>query len=154
MDKETIIAELKGMLTDFLKAGQVELVDLACNYQGKGLVVRILVDYPESGISIGECAALNREIGLLLEEKNTIAQDYILEVSSPGIDRPLITASDFRRSLNRKARVFLKEQWDGIWELEGIISRVEGDSVYIAGKEGKITELPLLKIRSAEQVLE
>jgi len=154
MDKETITAELKGIFTDFLKARQVELVDLSCNYQGRDLVIRILVDYPEGGISIGECAALNREISLLLEEKNIIAQGYILEVSSPGIDRPLKEQSDFRRCVNRKVRIFLRQPMGSSWELEGVIKKTESGSVFIEDQAGRIIEVPISGINRAKQIIE
>ncbi|MDP2940650.1 MAG: ribosome maturation factor RimP [Candidatus Omnitrophota bacterium] len=153
MDKETITAELKGILADFLKARQVELVDLACNYQGKDLVVRILADYPEGGISIGECAALNREIGLLLDEKNILELDYILEVSSPGVDRPLKESSDFLRCVNRRVRVFFNTPIGGRWELEGIIKKVEEAVILMDDKESRAIEVPISEINRAKQVI-
>src|SRR3990167_2782992 len=153
MDREIIIAKLRDLLTDFLKARQVELVDISCRCEGRDLAVRLLVDYPEGGISIGECAALNRQIGLLLDEKNILQQQYILEVSSPGIDRPLKVRGDFLRCLNRKVRIFLNTPVDGRWEFDGIIKKIEGESVFIEDNGGRAIGVPIAKIAQAKQIM-
>ncbi len=77
---------------------------------------------------------------------------YILEVSSPGLDRPLKTKSDFLRCINRKAKFFLLESIKGKIELDGIITKVEDDSVYI-DIDGDIIEIPLVKVNKAKQLL-
>lgn len=153
MDRQAIIDELKIIIQDFLLAQGLDLVDLILRYEGGDLVLRILTDKPEGGISLGECANLNIQISQILYEKDILKERYILEVSSPGLDRPLKTKTDFRRCLNRRARFFLKEPINGKLELEGIINRVEEDSVYV-DLGGEAVEIPLSKIAKAKQVLD
>lgn len=84
MDKLEIAVELRAIIEDYLKSRNIDLVDLIYRYEGRDLVLRILADFPSGGISIGECALLNKEIGMLLDEKDILQQNYLLEVSSPA----------------------------------------------------------------------
>jgi ribosome maturation factor RimP len=153
MDRQAIVDELKSIIQDFLLAQGLDLVDLILRYEGRDLVLRILADKPEGGISLGECANLNIQISQILDEKDILKERYILEVSSPGLDRPLKTKSDFRRCLNRRARFFLKEAINGKVEIEGIINRVEEDLVCV-DIDGGLVQMPLSKIAKAKQVLD
>ncbi|MBI4972299.1 MAG: ribosome maturation factor RimP [Candidatus Omnitrophica bacterium] len=153
MDRQAIIAELKIIIGEHLKNQGLDLVDLIYRYEGRGSFLRVLADRPCGGITLDECARLNIEISALLDEKNILQQGYILEVSSPGIDRPLMTKSDFMRCLNRRARFFLKEAIKARLEWEGIIKSVEDDAVSI-DIQGDIIEIPLAKINKAKQTME
>lgn len=150
MDNDALRNELRRTVEDFLKTQNLDLVDLIYRYEGRGLVLRVLVDIPEGGISIGDCASLNKALSAFLDEKNILQQNYILEVSSPGLDRPLKTKQDFSRCLNRKARFFLREPIEGKLEHAGIISRVEDETVYVdIGR--RIIEIQLSKITKGKQ---
>ncbi len=153
MDKQELIAELTGIIGDYLKNQGLDLVELIYRQEGRDFVLRILVDRPEGGITIGECAGLNTQISNLLDEKDILQARYILEVASPGLDRPLKAKSDFMRCINRRARFFFNEPINGKLEIEGLINKIEGDSVYIENENG-IIEAPLTKINKAKQVIE
>lgn len=85
-----------------MKNQNLDLVDIIYRYEGRGLVLRVLVDKPEGGITLDECAGLNNEISRILDEKDMLQQRYILEVSSPGLDRPLNSKNDFLRCINKE----------------------------------------------------
>ena len=152
MDRQAIITELKNIIADYLKIQGLDLIDLIYRYEGKDLILRILVDKPQGGITLEECAQLNKQIGNILDEKDILQTRYVLEVSSPGLDRRLKTKSDFNRCINRRVRFFLNEAIGGKMECEGIINKVEDDAVCI-DSDGKIIEIPLLKIITAKQVI-
>lgn len=147
-----MIAEFRLFLEAFLKERNLELVDIIHRYEGSDLVLRILADRPEGGISVGECAQLNRAIGEALEERNILEQGYILEVSSPGLDRPLKAENDFKRCLNRKVRFFLSEHINGKLEWDGQVQKVSEGKVYAQTGKG-ILEIPLDKINKAKQII-
>jgi ribosome maturation factor RimP len=128
-------------------------VELIYRYEGRNLILRILADKPQGGITLDECAHLNNEISAILDEKNILQERYILEVSSPGMDRPLKTKSDFLRCIDRRVRFFFKEPIDGRIELEGLIMEVREDSVYADTGEKRV-EVPLSKVAKAKQVLD
>ncbi len=154
MDRQEIISELTNTIQDFLINQGLDLVDLMYRYEGRNFILRILVDRPQGGITLDECAYLNNEISRILDEKNILQERYILEVFSPGMDRPLKTKSDFLRCIDTRVRFFFKEPIiDGKTELEGLIIEVREDSV-CADIEEKRIEIPLSKITKAKQVLD
>jgi len=152
MDRESIIAEFKIFLADFLSRKNLDLIDVIHRYEGRDLFLRILVDKPEGGISLGECALLNRELSDILDERNILEQRYILEVSSPGLDRPLKTEADFIRSLNKKVKCFLSELINGKLEWDGVIKKAGEGKVFIETGTGML-EIPLAKINKAKQII-
>ena len=136
MENKELVPGLENMLKDFLSAQAVELVELSCRREGRNLVVRLLVEKPEGGITIGECVRVNRRIGDLLEEKDIIRGSYVLEVNSPGLDRPLKTKQDFSCCLGRQVKFFLIEPINGKIEMEGLISQVSQDWVEAQTAQG------------------
>ena len=152
VDRQEIIAELKNIIGEYLKIQGLDLVDLILRQEGRDLILRIIADRPEGGITVGECANLNERISNLLDEKDILQTRYVIEVSSPGLDRALKTRNDFLRCINRRARFFLNELINGKIELEGLISKVGNDSVYIESRN-ELIEIPLTKINKAKQVI-
>lgn len=153
MDRQQILEELRGMMSDYLEGQGLDLVDLIYRYEGRDLVLRILVDKPEGGISLDECSALNSKISRILDEKDILKEKYILEVSSPGVDRPLLTKRDFIRCINKKARFFLNGPINGKMEWEGLIAKV-GDEVVYVQIQNEVIEIPLKNIRKAKQIID
>jgi ribosome maturation factor RimP len=152
MDKQELIIELENLLGDYLKSLGLDLVELICRYEGRGLVLRLLVDKPEGGITLEECAGLNSQMGNLLEEKNIIPERYILEVASPGLDRPLKARNDFRRCLNRRAKFFLSQALNGKIELDGAIKEAGPDTLSIETAAG-LVQLSYSIINRAKQII-
>ena len=152
MDRYEIIGELEQLIGAYLKEQRLVLVELLYRHEGSDLFLRILVDKPEGGIILEECGRLNRELGALLEEKDILKERYILEVASPGLDRPLKTKADFMRCLKREVRFFLSEPVGGKIELAGVTEKVENDSVFVAQGMG-VLEIPLTKINKAKQII-
>lgn len=147
-----IIAHLNKIISDFLAENSFELVEFMHRYEGRDLVLRLLVDKSEGSISMDECAQLNRQIGQLLDEKDIITSRYMLEVSSPGLDRPLKTREDFMRCLNKQAVFFLNDLVNGKCQWQGLINRVDEHSVFIT-QSGQVLEIPLTKINKAKLII-
>ena len=104
LDKEAILSRVKELIQPLLAARQAELVELACRQEGSRVVLRCLVDTAQ-GITLEELSRLNQAIGAVLDEHDVIPERYLLEVSSPGLDRLLKTLPDFERVLGRRIRV-------------------------------------------------
>lgn len=153
MDRQETINTLKNIIGDYLKNKGLELVDLVYRYEGRDVFLRILADRPTGGITIEECALINNEISEILDEKDILRERYILEVSSPGLGRPLKTKNDFLRCMNQELKFFLSEPVNGKIELEGIICKVSEDTVYI-NIDANTVEIPLSKIKKAKQTLD
>ncbi len=143
---------IQQTLTPLLEEIGSELVELKVRRQVKTLVVDIIADRPQGGITIEECVYLNKHINQKIEEENWIQGDYVVEVSSPGIDRPLKTVKDFLRVKGRQVRFHLLEPLENRLEYSGIIKDVEENFVRIDFKT-KMISIPLGKIRKAVQVV-
>lgn len=152
MDSQKLVNELDLFLRDYLKSLDLVLVELIYRYEGGNLILRVLADKPSGGINMDECAMLNRNLGSFLDEKNMIKDKYILEVSSPGLDRPLKVRDDFLRCLNKNARFFLNEAVGGRIEWDGFIETAGEKSVFIKTKEGFI-EVPYLRINKSRLII-
>jgi ribosome maturation factor RimP len=166
MDSSALVSELSLLLKDYLESLNFVFVDIVCRHEGSSLFLKILVDRPqvhglassgqshkpEGGINLDECARLNRDIGGMPDEKDIIKERYILEVSSPGLDRVLKTRDDFSRLLNKKAKFFLNEAIDGKLEWDGLINKISQESVSLITGTGMI-EVPFLRINKAKLII-
>ena len=100
-------------------------------------MLRLYIDREEGGVGIEDCESVSREVSALLDVNDPIASEYTLEVSSPGIDRPLFGAAQFARHVGSDAKLALRVPQDGRRRLQGRIARVEGDRVVIAEEKGE-----------------
>lgn len=101
----------------------LELVDVEVLGKGKRLLLRVIVDR-EGGVRISDCEKISRELEALLDVEDPIQGPYMLEVSSPGLDRPLVKQADFEKSIGKLARVVTKERIDNQTFLLGRITDV------------------------------
>jgi len=120
--------------------------------ESAGWVLRIFVDTPWDGQtphppdaspSIEDCERVSRDVSAILDVEETIDHRYTLEVSSPGLDRPLRDAADYRRFAGRLAKIVVSEPVDRQTHFEGRLGGVDGNSVVIETKPGKRQLIPL-----------
>lgn len=129
-----------------------ELVDL----EFKGGLLRVFIDFPEGldkHIGFEDCEALSRELSAVLDVEDPIKSKYSLEVSSPGIDRPLRTAAHFRRFVGEEAKITLNIGLAGRRKFTGLLKSVDesGTSVTVE-VDGTLFELPLADLASAKLI--
>jgi len=103
-------------------------------------------------MTVDHCADISRAVSALLDVEDPISSAYTLEVSSPGIDRPLVRAKDYERFSGHEAKVELHHLVDGRRRFQGRISGVAEDRVVLATKDGEV-ELPIEDIQHAKLVL-
>lgn len=108
----------------------MELVEIQFRREGHGWVLRLFID-KEEGVTIDDCAAVSREISAYLEVEDLINHAYHLEVSSPGLERPLRKRGDFSRFAERLARIKLREPINGQRVLIGTLLGLEGETVLL-----------------------
>ncbi|MCP8616486.1 ribosome maturation factor RimP [Salirhabdus salicampi] len=129
----------------------LELVDVEFVKEGKDRFLRVFVD-KEGGVDIEECGKVSEQLSEKLDDVDPIETAYFLEVSSPGVERPLKTKRDFEKFLNHNVYVKLYEPIDGEKEYEGILTSFEDDVVTIEAKvktRKKNVEIPYDKIAKA-----
>ena len=152
MDERILIEKIKVIIEPVLIEANIELVDLGFVHVNGGITIRILADKIGGGINLGECAQLSRAISQALEGQDLIDARYMLEVSSPGLDRPLKRQSDFVWSLNKEVVFFLNDLVNGKCQWQGVINKVDQTTVFIQ-VSGELLEIPLIKINKAQLVI-
>lgn len=149
---EKLLDRIKQFTVLDINSMGYEMVDLSLFKAQGRLMIRFLVDKPSGGITLSECALLNERLSGLLDEEEFIDQGYVLEVSSPGIDRALQEKNDFVRASGRKVRIFLGDPIEKKTEISGIIGEV-GDEFLSLKTDERIVKVPFNKIKKAKQVI-
>lgn len=103
---------------------------------GKTATLQIMADRPEGGINVDDCGEISTAVSAVLDVEDPIEDNYHLEVSSPGIDRPLTRLKDFASFEGYEARLETNEAIDGRKRFKGILAGVEGDEVLLNLDEG------------------
>ncbi len=134
---------LTQLILPLLKRRNVDLVELAVSGNHRRQIVRIFVDRPD-GITVDECATLSRDIADMLDTRDPIDGTYLLEVSSPGLTRPLKTDRDFERVVGKALRLVV----DGLGVVVGTLLLVKADHLDVE-LQGERTIIERKKIQKA-----
>jgi ribosome maturation factor RimP len=149
---EKLVEEVRQIVEPILPSLGYELVDLEYQREPNGWVLRIFLDR-EGGITLEDCAEVSGEVGAVLEAKDVIPHAYVLEVSSPGLTRPLRKSEDFHKFRNRLVKIKLYEPLEGRKNFKGTLLGLEGENVRLE-IEDRVYELPLQKIAKANLEIE
>ncbi len=135
--KTDLDRRLAGLVEPIINELGYSLVRL--RFSGKVTkTLQIMAERPGGGINIDECAEISREISALLDMENPIKDAYVLEVSSPGIDRPLTRLEDFDAWKGCRAKLGTSFGIDGRKRFSGVLQGTSGDEVLIEIPEGTI----------------
>lgn len=130
MSKKKIAEIVEEIALPAVQEAGLELVDVDYLKEGGHWYLRIFIDKP-GGVGIEDCRFVSLKIDKLLDEKDPIPQAYSLEVSSPGIDRPLKKLADFNRYKGRKAIIKTYQPINGKKEFSGQLEGVQAESVVL-----------------------
>lgn len=119
MSKVTSVIEV--LVTPILEDLNLELVDIEFLKEGRNWFLRVYIDTLEGGIDIDQCAQVSERLSLVLDEKDPIEQNYYLEVSSPGAERPLKKESDFEKAVGKFIYVKTYEPIKDMKEFQGYL---------------------------------
>jgi ribosome maturation factor RimP len=134
--KTAIDRRLAEIITPTIEALGYELVRVRL-MSGKYKILQIMADRPEGGIIVDDCAKISTAVSAVLDVEDPIEDNYTLEVSSPGIDRPLTRLKDFEMWADYEARVETTDLIEGRRRFKGILRGIEGDEVLIELDDGK-----------------
>lgn len=129
----------------------LDLVDVEFKKEGKNWYLRIFIEKAQ-GVTLEDCQNISHRIEDLIEIESIISRQYILEVSSPGLDRPLKSAKDFLRNKNRPVAITVFSPLQGRKNFSGVIKTVREQSL-ILDEQGTELEIPLEKIAKAKLVI-
>ncbi|MFH0787111.1 MAG: ribosome maturation factor RimP [Pseudomonadota bacterium] len=147
------IGQIEGMVESLLKAEGLELIDLEFRKEGRGWVLRIFMDKP-GGVTLDDCAEISRQLGDQLEVDDLIPQAYILEVSSPGLDRPLKKEKDFFQSIGKMIQFSTSVPFERQAFFKGILLDYQASGCLRLAENKKIWEIPVGSITKARLVFE
>jgi ribosome maturation factor RimP len=145
-----IEVQAEELIQGVVEAEGLELVHLEFQGKGAGSILRILIDKP-GGVGISDCQKVSRQAGVLLDVEDLIPFHYTLEVSSPGLDRPLFKAGDYVRFTGREVRIVTEEKVDERRKFTGVLLGIDGDAVRLEC-DGEDHLLPLSLIKKANLV--
>ncbi len=153
MKRQEIVQEVETLLQPITSRLGLEVVDVQVAGEGRQMILRVLVDRPDGGITIAECTQVNEALSRQLDLYDLFEHAYTLEVSSPGLDRPLRTDQDFRRFAGRRAEITTVAPVNGQRRFRGILLGVLGDAVAVQ-IDGRQVQLPKDQIAQARLVVE
>ena len=153
MDKEAVVKKVEDIVRPLLRSEGLSLVDVACKWEQRGWVLRIYID-KEGGVRVEDCAQVSRELGQILDVEDVIPVSYSLEVSSPGLNRPLKKEEDFIKYSGRNVKIKTSEYFSGRRNFTGeLLGCAEGKvMVKVAGEE--VFAVPLSSILKANLEIE
>jgi ribosome maturation factor RimP len=138
----------------------LEIFDVQFRREAGGMVLRVQIDRPgpaataEDSVSVDDCATVSRDLSAVLDVEDVVPAAYTLEVSSPGLDRPLRQLDDYRRFAGRRAKIVVREPVDGQGFFKGRLGGVDGDVVVIEGDDGRERRVPVGAISRANLEVE
>lgn len=136
--KENIEAIVEKMLQSILTENNYELVDVEYVKEVGTWYLRIYID-KETGVTIDDCEIVSKALDVKLEKDDPIIEPYILEVSSPGLDRPLKKDKDFNRSMGKPVELKLYKAIDNVKEFEGQLVSYDSETVTLQIDEENMT---------------
>ncbi len=152
MSKKSIEESVQSMVANIIKDTDIEMIDIEYVKEGPFKYLKVYVDKPE-GITLDDTTDVSRALNKKLDELDFIKEQYFLEVSSPGIERPFKTEADYQKNMGNKIEAKFFKPVDGKKSVNGILFKKDEDSVDIETKEGIIT-INLKDISKINKMLE
>ncbi len=144
---EALIQEISQLVEEIVKSEKMELVDVTFRREAPGWVLRILIDKP-GGVSLDDCTFISRQLGDVLDVRDLIHYPYHLEVSSPGLNRPLKKEADFKRFVGERIVIKTAAPIAGRKMFKGMLSACQDNAVYMI-VDGNPVTIPFSMIEKA-----
>lgn len=155
-----LIGQIRTIAERVASSYGLDIFDVQLRREAQGMVLRVQIDRPgpaataEESVSVDDCASVSRELSAMLDVEDVVPTAYTLEVSSPGLDRPLRTAGDYARFAGRRAKLVMREKVDGQGFFKGVLAGIDGDAVVIDGEDRKRHRVPIDVITRANLEVE
>lgn len=143
---------LENLIAPVVAGIGLELVEVQFRTEGHGWVLRVVIDEP-NGVNLTHCERVSREVSALLDVEEVVPHAFHLEVSSPGLDRPLKTRRDFERCLGRLVTVHCAEPIGERLEWEGRLREVSDNEITLEVAKKQVA-IPLAAVQKARQAIE
>ena len=160
MGAETVVERVRAIAERVAGGYGLEIFDVQYRREAPGMVLRVRIDRPgpastdEDSVSVHDCANVSRDLSAIFDVEEIVPTAYTLEVSSPGLDRPLRHAQDYGRFTGRLAKIVMREKVDGQGFFRGRLAGVEGQDILIDGEDGKPHRVPYAVVTRANLEVE
>jgi ribosome maturation factor RimP len=155
-----LIEQVRAIAGRVAESYGLEIFDVQFRREASGMVLRVQIDRPgpaataEESVSVEDCAKLSRDLSAILDVDDVVPTAYVLEVSSPGLDRPLTRARDYERFAGRQAKLVMRQPVDGQGYFRGRLCGVDNGNVLIEGEDRRTHRVPLDLITRANLEVE
>jgi ribosome maturation factor RimP len=155
-----LVEQVRTAATRVASAYGLEVFEVQFRRETGGMTLRVQIDRPGpagtagESVSVEDCARVSRDLGAILDVEDVVATAYVLEVSSPGLDRPLRRTDDYRRFAGRRAKLVMREAVDGHRFFKGRLGGIENDDVLIDADDGRRHRVPVGVITRANLEVE
>ena len=159
-DEASVVEQVRSVAGRVAASYGLEIFDVQFRREAPGMILRVRIDRPgpaasaEESVSVEDCARVSRDLSAVLDVEDVVPTAYTLEVSSPGLDRPLRRPDDYRRFAGRRAKVVMHERVDGQGFFKGRLGGVDGAEVVIEADDGRTHRVPLNLIARANLEVE
>jgi ribosome maturation factor RimP len=147
-ESKRIVREVSVLAESLLPEFGMEMVDVEFRFERGRWTLRVYIDKP-GGVTVDDCASVSRDLGDLVEVENIINYSYVLEVSSPGLDRPLRKEKDFMRSIGKSIKVEMSKPVNKRSNFTGRLEHVKDGMVGLLVDDAYLVELPIDGIKRA-----
>lgn len=141
--------EIEELTRKIAESEGLELMDLEYKTGQSRNLLRVFID-KDGGVTVSDCENLSRQLSAVLDVNDLLKNAYVLEVSSPGIDRPLRTDHDYQRSVGRTVRITFEAEAGKVMQSVGLLTSVDNSAITIE-KQGEIERIERDHIRRAQQ---
>jgi len=156
----SIVEQVRAAAVRVAEGYGLEIFDVQFRREASGMVLRVQIDRPgpaasaEECVSVADCSHVSRDLSALLDVEDFIPGAYTLEVSSPGLDRPLRSRADYERFAGRCAVLVLREAVNGQTFFRGRLAGVDADAALLDGEGGQRHRVPLELVTRANLEVE
>jgi ribosome maturation factor RimP len=150
-----VVEQVREVAARVAASHGLEIFDVQFRREGSGMVLRVHIDRPgpaataDDSVGVEDCAHVSRDLSAILDVEDFVPTAYTLEVSSPGLDRPLRRADDYRRFAGRRAKIVMREAVDGQKYFKGTLGGLDDNEVLIDAEDGRRHRVPVCVITRA-----
>ena len=141
------IEKIVALAADVASECGVEVYDARVEIDGKRVAIRVFLDKP-GGVSLGDVESFSRRFGARLDVEDPVDGAFILEISSPGVNRPLTRPAHYAAAIGKRVRIGLMEPVDGVRTLAGILESADTETIVVSREAGPIA-IPARLVRKA-----
>lgn len=146
---DNLAEKTEEFLQPILAGGSLFVVDIEIKGSGNRPVINIYLDNEEGGVDVDECAKISNELSVVLEAHELVGENYVLNVSSPGLDRPLKDIRQYRKNVGRKVSVSYNSE-EGPKTIPGTFTKFNDEVLTVEKENGEPVEIPYSEVTHAK----